>query len=462
MAIFKRGNSEKTMEGGESIQKLIDNEERLSVSAKEVLDIASATSSFDVEMKHISGHLLEFAAELSGVSESNLAVVEETTATMTQVTDTIDGTAGTLSRLASDSEVFAQKNNESVELLQKVSGLKENVVADTRDMSVRIEQLVSLAIEVGKIVESVQAIANQTNMLALNAAIEAARAGEHGRGFSVVAEQVRTLADDTKMNLEGMRSFVEKIHAAANEGRESMGRVIDSTDQMSQNIDRVAVTVGGNVDMLYSLVSKVEEINASMQGIRAAAAEISTAMDSSSRDAQRLTGMTQDIHQEAVASVEHAENISAIDERLTAVSGRMYLGLLEGRHAVKNEELIEVLEKAKNSHMSWVEKMNRIVSQMEYLPLQTDSAKCAFGHFYKAIPVTHPRLSRVWGEIDGLHGEFHKRGDLIIAAVKAGRQEEAERIGEETAALSQQLLGKLNEVQDIIKNMTKQGQRVFG
>ena len=73
-------------------------------------------------------------------------------------------------------------------MLKEVSELKEDVVKDTENMNLKIEQLAKLAEEVGQIVESVQAIANQTNLLALNASIEAARAGEAGKGFAVVAE----------------------------------------------------------------------------------------------------------------------------------------------------------------------------------------------------------------------------------------------------------------------------------
>lgn len=453
--------NKKNAERNNDFQKLTANEKRMAEAAREVLDIAGSISSFDVEMTHISGHLMEFAAEMESVSESNLAIIEETTATMAQVSDTIEGTAGVLEQLASESEVFARKNNESEALLQEVASLKENVVEDTRNMNGKIEQLVALATEVGKIVESVQAIANQTNLLALNAAIEAARAGEQGRGFSVVADEVRNLADDTKQNLEGMRSFVDKICAAANEGKDSMTRVIDSTDQMSQKIDKVSDTISGNVTMLYSLVEQVDKINSSMQGIKTASSEISRAMDNSSGDAQRLTDMTQELHNDAVESVEYAKNIAAIDDRLSVVSSHMFQGLIEGRNAVSNEEFTEVVEKAKQSHKNWLDKMNEMITDMEYLPLQTNASKCAFGHFYQAIPVTNPRLVGVWKEIDELHREFHRKGDSIISAVRAGRKEDAQRLGKENSALSQTLIGRLEEAEKIASQMTEQGEKVF-
>ena len=271
----------------DTFDKLMENEGRMSDAAREVLDVATSISSFDVEMSHISNQLMNFAGEMEDVGESNLAVVEETNATMNQVTNSIDEAAETLNQLKDESTKFADQNNESVQLLHEVNGLKENVLDDTKHMNEKIEQLVQLAVEVGKIVESVQQIANQTNLLALNAAIEAARAGEQGKGFSVVADEVRNLADNTKTNLDGMRDFVDKIYAAASEGQESMNRTISSTNEMSEKIDLVSETIDGNITMLHELVDSVSNISGTMQGIKESAKEIDKAMDTYSEDAQK-------------------------------------------------------------------------------------------------------------------------------------------------------------------------------
>lgn len=445
----------------QQFEKLLNNEKRMSVAAKEVLDVAGAISSFDVEMTHISGQLMEFAGEMAGLSESNLAIVEETNATMNEVTETIDCTAETLEKLSAESESFAQKNNESEILLQEVSKLKENVIEDTNHMNVKIEQLVGLAVEVGKIVESVQEIANQTNLLALNAAIEAARAGEQGKGFSVVADEVRNLADDTKKNLDGMRSFVDKIYVAANEGKESMIHTIESTNQMSEKIDLVSDTVGANIGMLQGLVTKVEEINEAMQGIKNSADEINKAMETSSEDAQRLSEMTQDIHQDAIKSVDYAKNISNIDERLSLTITNLFEGLKDGMHAISNEELLEVIKKASESHRQWIKKIDEMVEKMKLMPLQTNSDKCAFGHFYHAIDITHPNLVKEWKEIDELHHAFHKKGDDIIEMIKENKQQEAKRIYKQIEEISVKMLTKLKEVETIITEMNAKGLKVF-
>lgn len=442
-------------------QQLIGNEKKMSVAANEILDVASSISSFDVEMSHISSQLMDFSSNMAEVSESNLAIVEETNATMNEVTSTIDSTADTLTSLKQNSEKFAQKNNESVSLLHEVSSLKENVIDDTNQMNEKIELLVQLTEEVGKIVESVQEIANQTNLLALNAAIEAARAGEQGKGFSVVADEVRHLADDTKSNLDGMRNFVEKIYAAANEGKESLGRTLESTNVMSNKIDLVSAAIDENIGMIHGLVSNVTEINGVMQGIKHSANEINKAMETSSDDAQRLSVMTQGIHQDAMQSVDYAKNISAIDDSLSTIVSELFEGLNDGRHAVTNKELVDVLKKAENSHIIWLKKVRDMVDRMELAPLQTNSQKCAFGHFYHAIHITNPELKSGWDEIDGMHHSFHLLGDDILLAVKNQKQEEAEKAYKKAEDLSKNMLGKLGSIENQIMEMDKQGLRVF-
>lgn len=434
-------------------KKLLENEGTMSKAAKEILDIVSALSNFDVSMSHISYQLMDFAGEMTSLSQSNLAIVEQTTASMNQVNQSIDTTSKTLRNLSEESAVLAQKNDESINLLKEVQTLKEYVVQDTGVMSDKIQQLVELATEVGKIVDSVQMIAEQTNLLALNAAIEAARAGENGRGFAVVAQEIRKLADDTKQNLEGMRQFVNRIYGAAQDGKGSLESTLTSTGQMSEKIEMVSDTIGRNVDMLKSVTEDVAEINKSMEGIRVAADEIDQAMEASSSDAERLSHMTQSIHKDAVQSVEFAGQISLIDDRLSAIVSEMFEGLNGGSHAVTNKELLEVIRKARESHAKWMEVLNKIVVEMRTYPLQTNPRKCAFGHFYHAIQIDRPEIIEDWRRIDTIHHEFHSMGDKVMNAVKQNDEKTAHQLYNEAVELSKQMLAALGRVENEVEQL---------
>lgn len=441
--------------------KLLQNEKRMSDGARKILEIVTSISSFDVGMSYISDQLLHFAKELAELSESNLAIVEETTASMNEVNSNIDSTAATLSRLSEESSLLAEKNNESKSILAEVSELKENVIQDTHDMNEKINQLASLTDEVGKIVVSVQGIANQTNLLALNAAIEAARAGEHGKGFAVVADEVRTLADDTKKNLSGMQKFVTEIHKAADEGKTSMEHTLFSTAQMDKKLDLVSATVGNNIDMLEGVVLSVEDIHKSMQQIKYAADDITNAMENSSRNAETLTKMTQNLHQDADESVIFAKSISSIDDSLSAVASELYDGLRDGKHAVTNEELHNIIIKAKTAHKAWVDKLKDMADNMKLAPLQTNAGKCEFGHLYHALKVDHPSIADDWLKIAPIHSRLHLLGDEVIENIRAGNENSANQKFTEAFHLSEQIISLLTEVDGRITELTSQNIQIF-
>lgn len=441
--------------------KLLKNEKRMSEAAKHILNIATSISSFDVEMSFISEELLYLAKEMADLSESNLAIVEETTAAMSEVNTTIDNTAATLDCLSEESSVLASRNDESKALLNEVSVLKENVIEDTEDMNRKIIQLVKLSDEVGKIVNSVQSIANQTNLLALNAAIEAARAGEHGKGFAVVADEVRTLADNTKQNLSGMEKFVSEIHTAAEGGKASMSRALASTAQMGDKIDSVSQTVADNIDMLNGVIVSVKDIHASMNSIRLAADDINKAMDISSKNAEVLAKMTSHLHQDADESVKFARNVAIIDRNLSDVATKLFEGLREGRHAVSNEELCDVIIRAKTAHEAWMEKLENMVQNMQLLPLQTNSAKCEFGHFYYAITIEHPAIVQEWKQIAPLHKELHTLGEQALAAIRAEKPEAAKNYLEQAQKDSRQIINLLLSLHTKIEELTKKQIQIF-
>ena len=435
-------------------EKLLNNEKEMSKYAKEILNIVSSLSSFDVGMSHISQQLTDFAGEMSSLSESNLAIVEQTTAGMSEVKNSIDTTASTLENLANESETLAQKNDESISLLKDVQNLKEDVLKNTTVMNDKIQQLAQLATEVGKIVNSVQLIAEQTNLLALNATIEAARAGENGRGFAVVATEIRKLADDTKENLEGMEQFVGHIHAAAEDSIESLNSTMLSTNQMSDKIVTVYDTVNVNVDMLKHIIEDVDNIHVSMSGIKRSADEIDQAMEASSADAERLSHMTINIHDESSQSVEFATKISAIDDELSQIASSMFTNLKCGRHSTTAKELQEIIDKAKISHITWLDDLDKMITNMSIYPLQTNSNKCGFGHFYNSIQVDHPDLVKEWTSIDAIHHQFHNLGDDVIAAIKRNDRPNAEGLRDDAVKVSKQLISILDTIHGRLNDLT--------
>lgn len=445
----------------ETLERLKNNEVKLAQSAKKIVDVAGSISSFDLEMEHISNVLTNYATELTQVSESSVAIIEETTASMNTVVENIDETASALDAITDESVALAEKNNNSHLLLQDVAGLQKNAQQDTQIMSEKIDQLVQLTTEIDKIVESVQGIASQTNLLALNAAIEAARAGEQGKGFSVVAEQVRILADDTKQNLEGMKQFVDHIYHAASEGKESMSRAVLSSNQMNEKIDVVSTTVEENSALLNDMVAGVKRVNETMKEIRQTASEVGDVMETSSISAQNTLEMVNSVTVEAENSAEFARGLKIVEDQISGLSVDMYEGLQSGENAVSNSDFIEMIEKAKDAHMNWTSNLKEMVDTMLIKPLQTDSEKCAFGHYCQVLTIDQPEIKAIWEDIIAKHHEFHGMGDSVLEAIQNNDTEAAKSRFQSIETLSENLLALLDQIITIVNQMSDEKKELY-
>lgn len=438
-------------------EKLLSSEEHMSRSSKKMIGLVSTLSNFDVEMTHSSHKLIQFAKEMSNISESNLAIVEEISASMSEVNNTISLTSDVMKNLQESSRELVLKNDESITRITEIDVLKNDVSKDAALMNEQIKALVEMAVKVNEIVDGVENIANQTNLLALNAAIEAARAGEAGRGFAVVAEEVRKLADNTKTSLGDMRTFVNNIQQAATSGQVSMENTMNSTAKMHSKLDIISKTIVENVSMLKNTISDVDQITESLGNIKESAHQINQAMEASTKDAEKLNLMTMRIREDATRSTDNAKEISRIDDELSDIVREMITALNGGKNAISNQELLENITKAKAAHSNWIAILNKIVEEMTTYPLQTNSQKCAFGHFYHSMDVSGTVLAEVWEDIDHVHDELHTSGSKVIEAVKGNKPELARNLFLYTKELSHNIFAKLDEVIQVIENSAAQG-----
>lgn len=340
--------------------------------------------------------------------------------------------------------------------IKEINELKEVVLHNSTSMNQKITELLQFVESIDSIVNTVESIATQTNLLALNASIEAARAGNHGRGFAVVAEEIRNLAENTKKSLGDMRGFVTDIRYVTNEGKSSIENTTKSTKDMSIKIESVNETISENVELLECTVEDIQQVTTEIQNIRNAVEEINNAMDSSSKDAENLSYMTVKIRIDAQKSLEMSQKINLIDTELSKILKDQLESLNEGFCQIKNFEILEKINNAKKSHINWMNKLKRMVTNMEVEPLQLDSKKCAFGHFYHALNINNPVISSEWMEIDKLHNRFHKLGYDTIEQIKNNNYQEATIIYDDISVISKEMFLLLDKIIYKIENSNKE------
>ncbi len=236
-------------------------------------DVASAATEVSANAEEISAGIDEQSSNLNQVS----AAVEQMNASIIEVASK----SAHAESLASNSGDQAQSGAEVVGLT--VSGIQS--VEELVNKSARtVGDLGERSIQIGEIINTINDIADQTNLLALNAAIEAARAGEHGRGFAVVADEVRKLAERTT---SATSEVSESINEIQSETKQAVNSIKSCQSEMATGVS-FAKEAG---ESLSSILDANAAVNTEISGIAAATDEQSAACSSISENIENISGL---------------------------------------------------------------------------------------------------------------------------------------------------------------------------
>lgn len=442
-------------------ERLYNGRKKFGDIVSKTLNSAMQMSALDLKLQSKSSCLQSISSEIAELAGALHQASETTARAMKEVSAAHETLSGSISEISTGSMDILHEIENSEKNIENIATMSDEATRVSKTMKQDMDSLLGVIEQMQEVIHSINAISGQTNMLALNASIEAARAGEAGRGFVVVAENIRQLAEETKQLTSNMENFVNNIGEASQKSSDSVETAVHSLDQINTHLIEIK---DGN----HENRKKLEEINLAIADVASTSEEISSSVieveDQTitlNQEIERIRLQSEKIHMVSNGMAEVIRPIIVIEEELMDVTQIMGTLSNDRFYMVDNSLFIKSVKNAVSAHQKWVEMLKNISENKESEPIQIDYHKCAFGHFYYSMHPKHPKLLELWTGIEKKHSTLHGYGDSVFGAIRKNNKEEAIREYQKAYELSGVLIRDFERIISIAQELTKQGQNVF-
>lgn len=403
----------------EMIKGLCESRRNVILDINDVLEIVTRMDSVRGMIKSVNTQTTALHS-MSSSSEELLVSIED----VSNMSQKVSENSSETKQIA---EVGVKNISNSIEFVKKSFN-------DIDAMDKQMKEVKGKTHTINKIVDIVKGIADQTNLLALNAAIEAARAGDYGKGFAVVSDEIRKLAEHTKNSVLDIQKNIFEL-------QKDIDLSVQKISETSQQLDSGKQLVDNALESINLIDDSIETVNETIIQV-AANTEEQTAVT------QSFTSNILNLSQQADYINDSCNDIGKVIYSLSRRIESIRSELVQNRFCLTDIDMIEIY---KTDHLLWRWKVYNMLLGNEKIDTNVvgDYKQCRLGKWYYGLDCDKLRNNKLFIELEEPHIQLHKAAEEAVLAYRRNDINSAEQGLEKMDVCSKKVFNIMNELKKL-------------